>query len=543
MRLLISDYAKCRLVRPGLAFFLTVILTIPSLHAIGQKLDSLKAVLKDARGAARCAPLCEIAYELLDVDDSAALQYARQSLECTRLYRDTLHMIKAGRMKAVAFSRLGERDSAEATSELILSIARKKQCYNEMHFLIQNLALSLTHKGEYDDALKYNFEALEIRRRIGAGPLYIASTLNNIGFVYYKLKDYDKAADYYSAALKECVNVPGNNRQIETTVVNLSLCYAYTDEFEKADSLIVVAQGRCKNKCLQMNVVDMAFCRGVIALGRRDTAAAKIRFLESYELARKSSEERLQLDNIIYLSRLYLATDEISTAERYLELAEALIRNGVSYNLELMKVYREFAQFYERKGDYKRTIEFQRRHLALRDSTQNEEMTIALMRVEANHVEREKNARIKVQNETLSLNAEVISRQRIAAIFAFSTIVLLAGFVVLLVLNVREKRSRNADLEKRVKSRTAELESIVRQSQLSLTERKMWIEKILSSVRERTNTVHGLSKLVKKDPESSENCAKLIEQEMTRLWTEVNGYGLRSDSGPVGVRTSVLDVK
>jgi tetratricopeptide (TPR) repeat protein len=543
MKLFIQDYANCRLLRPSVIVIFTVILVIHSFQSSAQRLDSLKAVLKEARGAARCAPLCEMAYELLDVDDSAALQYASQSLECTRLYRDTLHMIKAGRMKTMAFSRLGERDSAEATAEWILSIARKNQSYEEMHFLIHNLALSLTHKGRYDDALKYDFEALELRRRIGTSPLYIASTLHNIGFVYYKLKDYYKAADYYNASLKECADVPGNDRQVEMALVNLSLCYAYTDRFEKSDSTIAVAQGLCKEKCLPLSVVNLAFCRGVIALGRRDTAAAKIRFLESYEMARKSSEQRLELDNIIYLSRLYLATDDISTAERYLAIAETLIKNGVSYNLELMKVYREFAHLYERKGDYKRTIEFQRRHLALRDSTQNEEMTIALMRVEASHVEREKNGKIEVQNEMLALNAQVISRQRIATIFAFSTIVLLAGFVVLLVRSVREKRSRNADLEKRVKGRTAELESIVRHSQLSLTERKMWLEKILSSVRERTNTVNGLSKLVKKDPESSENCAQLIEQEMTRLWAEVNGYGLRSDTSSASVRTSVADVK
>lgn len=523
-----------------LKVLLVVCLSGPG-FVIGQKLDSLRTQLKVSKGHAYCTTLHEIAYELVDTDDSSANIYASNAIKCAVAFHDTLQIVKSTRIKARALTHLGAYDSSNAIILAVLPIARKKAYNEELRHLLNSMGLGLTYIGQYDDALRYHFESLELRKRIGASPVYLATALNNIGLVYYKLRDYNKGREYFQNSLKQLELEPQYRSYTGTTVINIALCYAYTGDLVKADSTLDVALAYCKTDCVPGDLENLSFCLGVVALNRHDTLAAKHHFLESYNLARKNKNDRLELDNIVYLSQIFLNTGDLALAERFLGVAEELIKKGLSYNLELMKVYKEFARLYEMKGEYKRAIQFQWRHIELRDSTQNEEATIALMRIEANHVELEKNAEIEIQNKMLELNAQVISRQRIASIFAFSTVVLLAGFVLLLVRSVREKRSRNADLEKRVKSRTAELEVIVKQSQLSLTERKMWIDKILSSVRERTNTVNGLSKLVKKDPESSENCVQLIEQEMTRLLTEVNGYGSRSDCGSGGVRTSLVD--
>jgi tetratricopeptide (TPR) repeat protein len=499
-----------------------------------QKLDSLKKELRDAQGAASCSTLFRIAFAL-ENDGQGTIEYSTKAIECAKVYGDTLLMIKAARIKATGFRQIGEIDSSNALLFAVLRIARRKQDFGEMKYIIHGLALGLSLVGRYDEALRYNFEVLEIRKKYG-GSSFVASTLNNIGLVYYKLRDYRKAIEYYSLALKEYKSESGRERLVESELVNIALCYAYIDELNKADSIIGVVRRSCKNNCAPFDAVNMTFCRGVVELSRHDTAVAKVQFMESYKLAKEAKYERLELDNIVYLSQISLALNEISEAAIYLAKAEELIQTGIPYNLELMKIYNEFARLYERKGDYRRATEFQRRYIAFRDSTQNEEMTIALMKIEAKHIEEAKNKEIETQNKMLELNKEVILRQKIASIFAFFSATLLAGCVVLLVRSVREKKNRNIDLEKRVKNRTIELESIAKQAQRALSEKNLWTGKILYSVRHTANTVSGLNTLATKDPDSRERCSQLIEHEMSHLLAEVGGYATKSDLGLNGIQ-------
>jgi tetratricopeptide (TPR) repeat protein len=59
-----------------------------------------------------------------------------------------------------------------------------------------NLGTSYTWKAQYDKALKNLFQSLEISQAM-FDSTQIATTLLNIGLVYYKLKDPDKALEYF----------------------------------------------------------------------------------------------------------------------------------------------------------------------------------------------------------------------------------------------------------------------------------------------------------------------------------------------------------
>jgi tetratricopeptide (TPR) repeat protein len=511
-----------------LPIILTMFIAISTGNSLAQNLDSLKAQLDLSGGTARCSTLFRIAFELSNGDGKGTVDYSSKAFECAKIHGDSLLMIKAARIKAAGFRLTDEMDSSNALIFSILPMARRKQDYGEMKYLIHALAIGLSLVGRYDEALRYNFEALEIRRKY-AKPSFVAATLNNIGLVYYKLRDYSKAVEYYTYSMNEYASEPGNDELVNSELVNMSLGYAYLGQLHTADSLIDIFRRSCGNNCPPSDLINMEFCKGVVELSRLDTANAKIHFLESYKRAKEFDHKRLELDNIIYLSQICIGTNKSSEAAFYLGKAEELIRTGIPYNMELMKIYNEFARLYERKGDYRRVAEFQHRYIAFRDSTQNEEMTIGLMKIEAKHIEEAKNKEIETQNKMLELNKEVILRQKIASIFAYCSAALLAGYVVLLVRSVREKKNRNIDLEKRVKSRTKELESIAKQAQKALSEKNLWIGKILNSVRHTANTINGLSVLVSKDSDSRERCALLITQEMSQLVSEVNTYVSKSD--------------
>lgn len=494
-----------------------------------QKLDSLKTRAKMAHGSALCSTYYQIGYELVDVDHKLALNYAKKCRLCAKQVNDTLQLVRGAHLEAMAFRRLGEIDSSNSIIVKILPIARRKFYHSELTDLLHGLALGLLFKAEFDQALRYNFEALELRRQYSSA-FQVGSTLFNIGFVYYKLADYNKALDYYRQSLEMLRSEPRDGHLIARLLGNIALSYAYSGNTTQAEHYVKEALSQCGSNCLEDDLANLDFCNGIIWLERGDSTIAKSHFLKSYQRAFKYDYKRLGLDNIIYLSKICLGTKDLEEAEYFLTMAEGLIQEGVPYSMELMKVYHEFASFYERKGDYKKVVSFQRRYIALKDSIYDDEVTTSLMRIEAAHVEKDKNAEIELQTKMLSLNEEIISRQRIATILAVTTAVLLVAVVFLLVRDLHKNRLENEDLEKRVRARTGELEGMVSQLHRWVDEKKIWMGKILYSVKHTTNTIEGLSSLAAMDPESTAKCVELIDREMKQLLIHVNSYAARSDS-------------
>ena len=88
-------------------------------------------------------------------------------------------------------------------------------------------------------------------------------TLNNIGLVYYKLEDYDKALNYYEQSLSM-----RNERNSEDaiTLINMSLCHAYKSNFPLAKDFVRQALDHCNNECSK-NFRCSTFRSGYIAFG------------------------------------------------------------------------------------------------------------------------------------------------------------------------------------------------------------------------------------------------------------------------------------
>ena len=57
---------------------------------------------------------------------------------------------------------------------------------------LNNIGYYYFHIGEYDRALDYHHKALNVRRECNH-KLGIGWSIRNIGFIYYYKKDYDKA--------------------------------------------------------------------------------------------------------------------------------------------------------------------------------------------------------------------------------------------------------------------------------------------------------------------------------------------------------------
>ena len=90
--------------------------------------------------------------------------------------------------------------------------------------------------GDYDKALEYHNKALEIKKAVlGEKHRDTADSYNNIGNVYSELKDYDKALEYYIKALKIRKDVLGEDHpNTAGSYLNIGSVYYILGNYNKA---------------------------------------------------------------------------------------------------------------------------------------------------------------------------------------------------------------------------------------------------------------------------------------------------------------------
>src|SRR5690606_36871633 len=114
---------------------------------------------------------------------------------------DSLGLVKASRAVGNIYYKKSDLEAAIQHYKPVLGVARRNQYIDQLKFLLNGLALAYTYQANYDNALDYHFQSLVIRVAEG-NPRVISITYNNNGLVYYKLRDFQQALDYFLKSLE-----------------------------------------------------------------------------------------------------------------------------------------------------------------------------------------------------------------------------------------------------------------------------------------------------------------------------------------------------
>ena len=115
---------------------------------------------------------------------------------------------------------------------LALRLARVAGDTRTEAIVLGNIGVCYKNLGEYDQALRFHEQSLEMKRASGDREQE-ARTLSNIGQVYWKLADYDRALDQYRKALtifEQQANLP-----LQAAVLNgISLVYDELGDYTRS---------------------------------------------------------------------------------------------------------------------------------------------------------------------------------------------------------------------------------------------------------------------------------------------------------------------
>jgi tetratricopeptide (TPR) repeat protein len=487
--------------------------------SVARRIDSLTLVLKESTGQDRYNVLDKLAYEYVWVIDSIALPYATEALEMSWQFGDSARIVKSGRVKLMVFNGLLSYDSTIALSRIILPIAKRTNNVTEIERILNLLAIAHTHNAEYDKALVYNFESLELRKK-HADSLSMSIALNNVGLVYYKLENFNRALDYFKQGLKfRKLNAKSltdaEKASLATAFTNMSLCYSFMVNLDLAEGYLTNAYKLCTEGCDDGILAGVHFAAGILQFKYGDMQKASASFLESLLLARKVSDKQGELDNLSFLSKISVRSNDLGLGEKYLLEAEPLFETGVPFRAELLNVYEQLSEIYTKTGSYRKAAHFQSKFIELREKVYNKQLTINLMNVQAQYQERENKAKIEAQSRILALSNEVISKQRALNMVALVVGLLLTIVVISLIQNVKRKKRSNFILEQKVKERTIELEFNHNLLLKSFHERDVQFQKMSTEIKSSLATIRGLGVLVAHDVNTNNGSNYLAKIEET----------------------------
>ena len=444
-------------------------------YAQSGAIDSLQNLIKK-EGVDKTTILIELAKENnVEGHYDIAIEYSDKALSLARKENDSLKMVKAYRFKSSGLRRSEKLDEALLIANDALAIAKRNGFISEVKFLLNSIALIYTIKAQYDLALDCNFQSLVIRETEG-DKSEISITLHNIGFVYFKLKNYQRALEYYNKSLKIKREI-NDAYDRASLLINIGLCEVHLADYNEAAEHFREAFETCGDQCSDEVKIEGEFGLGVAYYNLEEMDVSKKHFNTSYFLAKKNKNIRFQSENLVFLSRILIMSDDFTEAEKMLKKAED-IATEVGYNQLLLEIYKESFKLFAKDKRIEKELLYQKKYIALKDSLISEDLVNNIAMIQAGFEERANIKTIKEQDDLLKLRQEIISKARAQYFFiltiAILSILLTFVFVrfnriqqrtnVELAKAKREIESKNqvleltnAELDARVNERTEEL--------------------------------------------------------------------------------------
>ena len=256
-------------------YFAALVLLVCSCYVFGQnQLDSLNKALDKAKGDQRVKTLNELFRANFNSEPVQAIGYARQALTLATEIDDRKGMAAAYNNLGVAYKSQGaldkaleyylnslkiydilkNKDGVATTKSNIGAIYSLKKDYGQAMKYFEEANASFTELGNpekivgsmnnlgilhsdlqlYEQSLKYFSQASQLSEKMGK---VNSDPLNNIGNLYFRQGNYQRAAEYYERAMV-IARKENNQTALLYSLANLGELYAKAGQTTKAQAYL-----------------------------------------------------------------------------------------------------------------------------------------------------------------------------------------------------------------------------------------------------------------------------------------------------------------
>lgn len=439
----------------------------------------------------------EILKQLSDAYGTDSLEksagYLRRSLSLALKNRNMQQAVNSHIYIADLYWYGNQLDSALTNYRKALAFTMESNNRDDELFLKNAIGLTLYSMSSFDSSLVY-FEMAFIIANNRGDEKRKAKILNNMGNVYTRLGNYEKAVEYYleSNAIKERLlenmkgkapdDIKAEKGDLLKSIMNIGSIYSLLDKEESAmeyfDKALDMAM-ELENKGSECKILNNL---GVIMNKRGDfqkalsyhQKALQIRdqvndikgkavsyhnlgnvysnlkkfdqaiyyYIQALAIKRDISDRYGEANTLLAIGKAYLEGADYLKARSYLDNSLSIALN-INSNIIVKECYELYARLSKETGDYKSALSFIEKYDYLKDSISSEEHSRKIAGLQVKYESERRERDNELLRKEVEFNKAFLRRQSTVQSFliAFALLMMLAGIMVYNLYKLRRRTS------------------------------------------------------------------------------------------------------
>ena len=223
------------------------------------------------------------------------------------------------------------------------------------------LYMAYSALGDYKEAENAARDSLASCRRIN-DDLGIINAYNGLSKIYYIRGEYALSTEYINEALKHAEAFPDKRMSL---LGNLGRLYLRMGEMDKAQKHLELALAHCKEGNNPLSVARNHMSLGYLHLRRRHFYQAELDLKAAEGIIRENNMKTEMVIYLEYMGELFIEKQDFVTARKYLEEAAALGNELAPESNMLTQVLRRLAQAELELGHHEKAMKLAQKALDL----------------------------------------------------------------------------------------------------------------------------------------------------------------------------------
>ena len=498
---------------------LLVISIIFSLNIVsGKQLDSLLNALHNDN-ANKVDVFLKISNYYLQKDSLLlGLNYAKRAIDIAEETKDSIDLTSAYTFLAnIYYDNRDYRTAIKFYEKAKLSAPKKINTTDYLH-IINRLAICFSELKEYPKALEYlNLIILHCKQNEQINRAKVAYV--NIGQIYYKLGQYQKAEENYQKAVKINMQAKDTSRLINN-YLNLGLLYNRWNKLELSKKYLKKAKKLIPPNSLKSfkRLGNIYETLAEISNKENKLNQAELYWNKSLSYYRKTNDMYEISRALSLIAKFYSGVGKYNTALEYIDKSIDYAKFSKDY-FGLSERYLLKSGIFEQQGKINKAFAFYKKYSQLKDSLNTNIQLNKIKEVENQGLIKQKDYELTLLSNKTELNKIKIEKAN-QEIFIYRTILIISILIVVIIsiflIIIFKQQKKNKKYYKLLEEQN---KKISLQNKEILSQK----EELAKTNKELVETTKYAQKLREEAEKSNEIKSKFLANMSHEIRTPMNG--------------------
>lgn len=496
-----------------LKYFVISVCLLPliTMSAHSQNIDSLEAVLqRTLNDSLRVELYSELSVAYESVDFTKSLSYAQKGVELAERINTPRALSRAYRTMGITQILLGDYSTALRYSSQYLQTAIVVGDSVQIASAYNMIGDHYYDLGEYDEAYFYFTQSYRIAR-IKSDSIRMAVALHNVGRVFKVLGQYDRAKDHLELSRKISKEA-GDELGEPYSLDELGDLMIREGNYDSA--LILLNQSLSILRVISDQILEPRTLSRIASIYvRKGEFKTAFEYYDSALLEYSVTKNKLGTAEIeLGRGQIYAQQNKFEEAKSSFERSLVIAQELNARTLEI-RGYSNLSRLWEKKGDFKKSLEYYKSFKLLEDSLFSQEMNEKLFRDQMRFETESKDTQIAQLSRMEAVQKGEIKKQEFIRNI-FVVLAALAGILLITIYRSGQRRRRINKLllehQEEMEKRSEELEK------LNLVKDKFF-SIISHDLRSPINALAGLLDLMDRGAVRPEDLEKNVHELKARF--------------------------